>query len=95
MPHRMAASKGSADVLQNHELTARVISHLDSLRDNIVCSAVSKSWHTTVSNITPMSLVIPGHDANVTVIATARILYWVQQRQHQGYQDLHSLSLYY
>ncbi len=86
--------QGSADVLQNHELTARVIGHLDSLRDIIVCSAVSKSWHNTVSKLAPTSLVIPGHDANLTVIATARILYWVQQKQHQGHlQDLHTLSV--
>jgi len=81
-------------VLQNHELTARVISHLDSLRDIIVCSAVSKSWHTTVSNLAPKSLVIPGHGANLTVIATDRILYWVQQKQRQGHlHNLHTLSI--
>lgn len=86
--------QGSADVLQNHELTARVISHLDSLRDIIVCSAVSKCWHISVSNLAPTSLVIPGHDADLTVIATDRILYWVQQKQRQGHlQDLHTLSI--
>ncbi len=86
--------QGSADVLQNHELTARVISHLDSLRDIIVCSAVSKSWHSTVSNLAPTSLVIPGHDADLTVIATDSILYWVQQKQRQGHlHNLHTLSI--
>ncbi len=81
-------------MLQNHELTARVISHLDSLRDIIVCSAVSKSWHSTVSNLAPTSLVIPGHDANLTVIATDSILYWVQQKQRQGHlHNLHTLSI--
>ena len=81
-------------MLQNRELTARVISHLDSLRDIIVCSAVSKSWHSTVSNLAPTSLVIPGHDAILTVIATDSILYWVQQKQRQGHlHNLHTLSI--
>ncbi len=81
-------------MLQNHELTARVISHLDSLRDMIVCSAVSKSWHTTISDLAPTSLVIPGHDANLTVTATNSILYWVQQKQRQGHlQNLHTLLI--
>ena len=84
----------SADVLQNHELTARVISHLDSLRDIIVCSAVSKSWHTAISDLAPTSLVIPGHDAKLTVTATKSILCWVQQKQCQGHlHNLHTLSV--
>jgi len=59
-----------------------------------VCSAVSKSWHSTVSNLAPTSLVIPGHDANLTVIATDSILYWVQQKQRQGHlHNLHTLSI--
>ena len=81
-------------MLQNHELTARVISHLDSLRDIIVCSAVSKSWHSTVSNLAPTALVIPGHDASLTVMATDSILYWVQQKQRHGHlHNLHTLSI--
>ena len=86
--------QGAADVLQNHELTARVISHLDSLRDIIVCSAVSKSWHTIVSNLAPTILVIPGHDANLTITVTENILYWVQQKQRKGHlHNLHTLSV--
>lgn len=81
-------------MLQNHELTARVISHLDSLRDIIVSSSVSKSWHSTVSNLAPTSLVIPDHDAILKAIATDSILYWVQQRQRQGLlHNLHTLSI--
>ena len=81
-------------MLQNRELTARVISHLDSLRDILVCSAVSKSWHSTVSNLAPTSLVIPGQDASLTVNATDSILYWVQQKQRQGHlHNLHTLSI--
>jgi len=81
-------------VLQNQELTAAVLSHLDSLRDIIACSAVSKCWLATVSSLAPTSLVIPGPNAKLTLTATHQILYWVQQKHSNGhFQNLHRLSV--
>ena len=81
-------------MLQNQELTAAVLSHLDSLRDIVACSAVSKCWLATVSSLAPTSLVIPGPDAQLTLTGTHQILYWVQQRHSSGHlQNLHRLSI--
>ncbi len=81
-------------MLQNQELTAAVLSHLDSLRDIIACSAVSKCWLATVSSLAPTSLVIPGPNAKLTLPATHQIQYRVQQKHSSGHlQNLHRLSV--
>ncbi len=81
-------------MLQDQELTAAVLSHLDSLRDIIACSAVSKCWLATVSSLEPTSLVIPGLNAQLTLTVTHQILYWVQQKHSKGhFQNLHGLSV--
>ena len=86
--------QGYEDVLQNQELTAAVISHLDSLRDLFACSAVSKCWRATVSNLAPTALAIPGPNTKFTCKTTDPILYLVQQKQCQGhFKNLHSLSI--
>ena len=82
----------SDNVLQNQELTAAVLSHLDSFQEIIACSAVSKCWLATVSNLAPTSLVIPGPNAKLTLTATHHTLYWVKQKHSNGrFQNLHFL----
>lgn len=81
-------------MLQDQELIAAVLSHLDSLRDIVACSAVSKCWLATVSSLATTYLVIPGPNAKLTLTATHQILYWVQQKHGNGhFQNLHGLSV--
>ena len=81
-------------MLQSQELTAAIFSHLDSLRDIIACSAVSKCWLATVTSMAPTSLVVPGPYAKLALTATHQILYWIQQKHSSGHlQNLHSLSV--
>ncbi len=73
-------------MLHNQELTAADLSHPDSLRDIIACSAVSKCWLATLSNLALASLVIPGPNTKLTLTAT-------QKHSNGPSQNLHRFSV--
>ena len=82
------------NALQNEELVAAVLGHIDSLRDLLRCSAVNRCWHSASQVLRPTSVAIPGIYGSEEYIDCDGILQWLQQKHQQQYfARLQKLSL--
>ncbi len=81
--------------MQNEELVAAVLGHVNSLRDLLRCSAVSRCWRSATKILTPTSIEVPGVPYNQDIdISFDDILQWLQQKHQQQYFDkLQNFSL--
>ena len=73
------------NALQNEELVAAVLGHIDSLRDLLRCSAVNKCWQSASQALRPTSITIPGVSGSEENIDCDGILQWLQQKHQQQY----------
>jgi len=81
-------------VFQDKELVAAVLSHIDSLRGLLRCSAVNRCWHYASNTLRPTSIEIPGESDPNEYVYFDDVPQWLQQKHKQQYFDkLQNLSL--
>ena len=84
-------------MLQNEELVAAVLGHIESLRDLLRCSAVNRCWHSAFKILSPTTIEIPGYSrdySSTNYVDHDTIVQWLQQKHQQQYFDkLQNLSL--
>lgn len=83
-----------AHVLQNEELVACILSHIDDIQDMIRCAAINKCWQVASAKVQPKSLLIPHTITYINELGPQSILQWMRLKyQQQSFCHLESIAL--